>query len=224
MNDTKRSPRSMPPGCRASTAPSPRAPAALAAVLVLVLAWAGNGCDRPAPTEPTEATRAPATAPPKEEGAMAFELRSDAFSNGARIPARHTCDGEDRSPALRWNAPPPDTAAFALIVNDPDAPVGDWVHWVLYDLPPETRALPQGIPPTGVLGSGAKQGLNDFKRLGYGGPCPPRGDGPHRYVFTLYALDAPLGLKAGLTRADVLAAMRGHILETATLTGTYERN
>ncbi|RME75102.1 MAG: YbhB/YbcL family Raf kinase inhibitor-like protein [Planctomycetota bacterium] len=154
---------------------------------------------------------------------MALRLWSEAFGEGERIPQRYTCEGADLSPPLAWSGAPEGTGAWALVVHDPDAPVGDWVHWVLYDLPGSVTTLPEGVPTTGVLSSGAKQGMNDFRRLGYGGPCPPRGHGPHRYIFELFALDAPTGLKAGATRSELLAAIDGHVLGRGRLVGTYER-
>jgi Raf kinase inhibitor-like YbhB/YbcL family protein len=123
---------------------------------------------------------------------------------------------------LHWAGVPAGTKSFALICDDPDAPRGTWVHWVLWNLPPETRDLSEGIPPKEELSDGSRQGTNDFKKIGYGGPSPPKGK-PHRYFFKLYALDAPLALKAGATKADVERAMRGHILGTAQLVGTYAR-
>ena len=117
---------------------------------------------------------------------------------------------------------PPATKSLALICDDPDAPVGTWVHWVIYDLPPTTAGLSEDVPKTPELVSGAKQGLNDFKRLGYGGPAPPPGK-PHRYFFKLYALDVNPGLKPGLTKKDLLKAMEGHVLAEGQLMGTYQR-
>lgn len=155
---------------------------------------------------------------------MAFSLTSAAFAEGAAIPTKHTCDGADASPPLAWSGTPPRTAAFALIADDPDAPAGTWVHWVLYNLPPTVSRLPENVPKTETLPelAGALQGRTDFRRPGYGGPCPPPGPA-HRYFFKLYALDASLKLKPGATKADVEAAMKGHLLGTAQLTGTYAR-
>ena len=153
---------------------------------------------------------------------MALALRTPAFEPGGDIPAVFTCDGGDTSPALEWSDPPPGTASFALITDDPDAPGGTWVHWVLYDLPPAARELPEGVPPRSALPSGARQGRNDFRRIGYGGPCPPRGPA-HRYVFRLYALDTKVDLAPGAVRADLDRAMTGHILAQAELMGRYRR-
>lgn len=154
--------------------------------------------------------------------AMAFELRSPAFQPDQSIPRKYTCDGPDVSVPLRWTDPPPGTKSFALIVDDPDAPRGTWVHWVLYDLPAETRELPEGLPSQETLPNGAKQGLNDFRRVGYGGPCPPPGPA-HRYVFKLYALDSQTNLKPRATKQQLLDAMKGHILAEAQLIGRYQR-
>ena len=153
---------------------------------------------------------------------MTLTLSSSAFKSGAEIPRRHTCEGADLSPALAWDGAPAGTKGFALIADDPDAPVGIWVHWVVYDLPANTSKLPEGLPTTDTLSGGGKQGINDFRKTGYGGPCPPPGK-PHRYFFKLYALDAPTNLKPRATKADVLRASEGHVLAQAELMGTYER-
>jgi len=152
---------------------------------------------------------------------MAFELTSTAFAPGEPIPRKYTCDGEDISPPLRWSDPPQDTQSFALIADDPDAPVGTWVHWVLYNLPAETRALPQAVPPESDLSDGSRHGKNSWRRLGYGGPCPP--SGTHRYFFRLYALDTVLDLKGGASKKQLLKAMEGHILGQTELMGLYSR-
>jgi len=154
--------------------------------------------------------------------AMAFALTSKAFDNGGNIPKKFTCDGPDVSPALAWNDPPVGTRSLALISDDPDAPMGTWVHWVAFDIPAGTRELPEGVAKTADLPGGGRQGRTDFGRVGYGGPCPPPGK-PHRYYFKLYALDAQLSLKPGSTKADVEKAMKGHILAQAELMGRYGR-
>ncbi len=153
---------------------------------------------------------------------MALTLSSSAFNPGAEIPKQYTCEGKDVSPPLSWSGTPAGTKSFALIADDPDAPVGTWVHWVLYDLPANATELPQGVPPSETLPSGGTQGTNDFRKTGYGGPCPPPGK-PHRYFFKLYALDAPTKLKARATKAEVLRAIEGHVLAQAELMGTYKR-
>ena len=155
---------------------------------------------------------------------MTFALASPAFNDRSPIPTRFTCDGTDVSPPLAILDPPPKALSLALICDDPDAPGGTFVHWVLYNLPPDMRSLPEGIPAFEVLRElgGARQGKNDFGRVGYGGPCPPRGK-PHRYEFRLSALDVFLPLKGAPTKADVERAMEGHVLGTSKIVGTYER-
>jgi len=155
---------------------------------------------------------------------MGLSLTSTAFKEGGPIPAKYTCDGADLSPPLTWSGVPQGTAALALIADDPDAPARTWVHWVLYDVPATFDGLTEDIAKVDApkeLG-GAVQGLNDSRELGYGGPCPPPGPA-HRYFFKLYALAAPLGLKAGASKRDVERAMGGHVLATAELMGTYAR-
>lgn len=152
---------------------------------------------------------------------MTLELRSPAFAEGGRIPPKHTCDGKDVSPTLSWTGLPAGAKSLALTCDDPDAPSGLWVHWVVFDLPPSATGLPEAVPATPEMPEGGRQGKNDFRKIGYGGPCPPRGT--HRYVFTLYAVDRMLGLPAGAARPDLLAALRNHTLGEATLTGTYSR-
>jgi len=151
-----------------------------------------------------------------------MHLTSTSFNDGSLIPSKFTCSGANLSPQLAWSAPPAATASFALTVTDPDAPRGTWVHWVLYNLVAGTRALPEGLPALGQLPDGALQGRNDFGEIGYGGPCPPPGS-PHHYVFTLYALDAKLNLPVGEKRAQVEAAMKGHILASGRLVGLFQR-
>jgi Raf kinase inhibitor-like YbhB/YbcL family protein len=153
---------------------------------------------------------------------MPLEIHSPVFVQGGDIPKQYTCDGADVSPPLLWSGHPKETQSIALIADDPDAPAGTWVHWVLFDLPESTRSLDENVPKREELPSGARQGRNDFRKIGYGGPCPPPGK-PHRYFFKLYALDAKLNLKAGATKADVENAMQGHILAQAELMGRYGR-
>ncbi len=154
---------------------------------------------------------------------MAFILTSAAFKDGAPIPGKYTCDGVDVSPPLTWSGAPAGTRSVALIADDPDAPGGTWVHWVLYNLPAEVFELPENIAKVESLDlGGARQGRNDFRRPGYGGPCPPPGPA-HRYFFKLYALDTRLELKAGAQKKDVEAALEGHALGSAQLMGTYAR-
>ena len=151
-----------------------------------------------------------------------MELKSSAFQSGATIALKHTCDADDVSPELSWSNVPAGTKTFSLIVDDPDAPGGTWVHWVIYDLPGDAKELAEAVGKTDTLANGGKQGLNDFRRVGYGGPCPPAGK-PHRYFFKLYALDASTNLKPRATKQQLLAAMKGHILGEAELIGRYKR-
>ncbi len=152
---------------------------------------------------------------------MSFELTSTAFATGEPIPRKYTCDGDDISPPLQWSDPPQGTQSFALISDDPDAPMGTWVHWVLYNLPAETRALPEAVPLDADLPDGSRHGQNSWRWLGYGGPCPP--GGTHRYFFKLYALDTALDLTAGASKEQLLQAMEGHILAQAEIMGVYTR-
>jgi len=153
---------------------------------------------------------------------MNLQLTSTAFSEGQPLPQNHTGQGKDASPPLKWTGAPPNTKSFTLIADDPDAPVGTWTHWVLFDLLPTTTELAEDLPKTQFLPGGAKQGINDFRRLGYGGPMPPPGK-PHRYFFKLYALDTLLELKPGVIKREVEAAMKGHVLAEGQLMGTYQR-
>jgi len=155
------------------------------------------------------------------EEAMSFQIKSTAFEHGGNIPKKYTCDGADVSPPLSWTAPPEGTKSLALICDDPDAPMGTWVHWVLFGLLPNTRELPEGVPTQEILPDGSKQGTTDFGRVGYGGPCPP--SGTHRYYFKLYALDMEPDLKPGATKQQLLKAIEKHILVQAELMGRYQR-
>jgi Raf kinase inhibitor-like YbhB/YbcL family protein len=152
---------------------------------------------------------------------MPFHLTSSAFQNGEFIPKQYTCDGADVSPSLGWSEPPTGTKSLALIMDDPDAPAGTWVHWVLYDLPGDTRKLEEGIAKDRQLGDGMRQGRNDFGKIGYDGPCPPRG-GPHRYYFRLYALDRKMNLKTGASKAELERAIKGHVLAEAEIVGRFQ--
>ena len=151
-----------------------------------------------------------------------MKLTSPAFNEGDTIPKKYTCDGEDISPALNWQGVPKETMSLALICDDPDAPHGTWVHWVLFNLAAEVTELREHVTPVKEPGILASQGVNDFKHIGYGGPCPPAGK-PHRYFFKLYALDRRLDLEAGATKQQLEAAMKGHILAEGQLMGTYGR-
>lgn len=153
---------------------------------------------------------------------MAFTLKSAAFQEGGTIPSRYTCDGKNVSPDLAWSGAPKGTESFVLICDDPDAPVGTWVHWVIFNIPAGTNGLPLGVPTTRELADGSRQGINDFHRIGYGGPCPPKGPA-HRYFFKIYALDTKLDLAPGATKQQLLNAMKGHVLGETKLTGMYRR-
>src|SRR5262245_14930550 len=150
-----------------------------------------------------------------------LRIESTAFGSGKPIPAPYTADGRDVSPPLSWTDVPAEAKSLALVCEDPDAPKGNWVHWVLYDLAPTVTGLPEGVPASERLESGGVQGKNDFGRLGYGGPAPP--SGTHRYFFRLYALDARLGLQPGSSRTELSRAMEGHVRAEAELMGTYSR-
>jgi len=154
---------------------------------------------------------------------MSFELTSDAFANGQSIPVKYSCKGRNISPALAWNEPPAGTQSFALIVDDPDAPMGTWVHWVLFNIPANTRHLPEDAQITGknIEPNTTSVGKNSWGDLGYGGPCPP--SGTHRYYFKLYAIDTTISLSPGPTKEQVLKAMQGHLLAQAELMGTFSK-
>ena len=153
---------------------------------------------------------------------MALELKSPAFKNGEFIPAKYTCKGKGVSPPLEWGDIPEGTKTLALISDDPDAPMGTWVHWVLYDMPGDKKSLPEAVKKDDILDDGSKQGMTDFGRPGYGGPCPPPG-AAHRYFFRLYALDSKLDLKPKLTKKKLLDAIEGHIIEKSELMGKFKR-
>ena len=150
------------------------------------------------------------------------DLSSSGFKEGKTIPKEFTADGKDESPPLKWTGVPAEAKSLALICDDPDAPVGTWVHWVIYDLPAGSQELAGSLPTRETLPSGARQGLNSWKNVGWGGPSPPPGK-PHRYFFKLYALDKKLDLAAGADKQKLLAAMKDHVLAQAKLMGTYGR-
>ncbi|MGF1498231.1 MAG: YbhB/YbcL family Raf kinase inhibitor-like protein [Elainellaceae cyanobacterium] len=154
-----------------------------------------------------------------------MKLESPAFSANGAVPMIYTCDDQNISPPLRWDDAPVETQSYVLIVDDPDAPNRTFTHWVIYDLPPKTRELPEGISSVDpILGGGGTQGTNDFGQIGYGGPCPPENHDAHRYFFKLYALRSVLGLAEGATKDQVEAAMDGQILTASELVGNYTRN
>lgn len=152
---------------------------------------------------------------------MTLDLTSPAFGAGQPIPPVYSCDGKDISPALQWSEPPANTQSFALIMDDPDAPIGVYVHWVIYNIPAGARGLAENIPMDSQLPDGTLQGRNSAGQAGYAGPCPP--SGTHRYFFKLYALDITLGLASGASKDDLLKAMQGHILIQGELMGTFGR-
>lgn len=163
------------------------------------------------------------TMPPLEGTAMPdFLLTTSAFSDGETIPARFTCDGENKSPALSWSGLPQGVQSLALIADDPDAPVGTFTHWVIYNIAPTLEGLPEGLPQVAQPKKLAAQGMNNFRHTGYDGPCPPRGP-VHRYFFKLYALDLPPTLEPGLTAQQLVKAIQGHILAQAQVIGRYSR-
>lgn len=153
---------------------------------------------------------------------MAFQLKTTAFVNGGEIPRKYTSDGSDLSPALSWEDAPDGTHSLALIADDPDAPMGTWTHWIIWNISAQAAGLPEGVARAENLDDGGVQGRNDFKRIGYGGPCPPPGKA-HRYFFKLYALDAMLDLKAGSGRKELERALQRHVLSQTELMGTYRR-
>ena len=203
--------------------------------LFILLAAAISGCQSepaitPVSTEPPQKTpeeakevEQPATEAPESPAPIpdlpAFILTSAAFLENEPIPTKYSCDGEDTSPSLVWSGAPENTSSFVLIMDDPDAPVGTWVHWVLFNLPGDANSLPEYLPADVVFTDGTQLGTNSWGNLGYGGPCPP--SGTHRYFFKLYALESSLELVEGATKEDVITAMEGHILMETGLMGTY---
>jgi Raf kinase inhibitor-like YbhB/YbcL family protein len=181
--------------------------------LLLLMCSAVTGCAQTAPPEEK--------APPGGDK-MPFIITSPAFAEGAKVPVKYTCDGQNISPVLDWADSPAGTASFALIMDDPDAPMGVFTHWVMYNLPPDTQGLPEAVTKNSQLSGGALQGKNGGGTIGYIGPCPPKGS-PHHYRFTLYALDKSLDLAAGATKDQALQAMEGHILGQSQLVGIYQR-
>jgi Raf kinase inhibitor-like YbhB/YbcL family protein len=179
---------------------------------MMMLAITVSGCQRR--KKPTSV---------RQEGSqeMTIALSSSTFEEGGTIPPKYTCDGEDMSPPLKWEGIPEGTRSIALISDDPDAPMGTWVHWVMWNIPPEARGLPEHVPPDPQLPDGSHQGITDFGRPGYGGPCPP--SGTHRYYFKVYALGTTLDLPTSARKADLLKAVEGHVLAEGQLMGRYSR-
>jgi hypothetical protein len=158
----------------------------------------------------------------KQEKTMELKITSSAFEEGGMIPKKYTCDAENVSPPLLWSNAPSGTKSFALINDDPDAPAGTWVHWVVYNIPAEEKGLTEAVPTNKKLDNETMQGLNDFRKTGYGGPCPP--GGTHRYFFKLYALDITLSFQDDVTKDSLLEAIKGHVLAESQLMGKYTRN
>lgn len=152
---------------------------------------------------------------------MTISVSSSAFEEGGMIPSKYTCDGQDISPPLKWEGIPEGTKSMALIADDPDAPMGTWVHWVVWNIPPDVKELPESVSPDPQLPDGSRQGITDFGRPGYGGPCPP--SGLHRYYFKICALDTILDLPNRAKKADLLKATEGHVLAKGQLMGRYSR-
>ncbi|HEX7363584.1 MAG TPA: YbhB/YbcL family Raf kinase inhibitor-like protein [Dehalococcoidia bacterium] len=183
-------------------------------VCLLLVLLTLAGCAQQTPPEETT---------PAGTGETTLALTSSAFTDGANIPEVYTCKGENKSPELSWAGLPAGTASLALIMDDPDATVGTFTHWVVFNLPKDSAGLPEGIIKDTVLAGGTLQGNSGARRIGYVGPCPPKG-GPHHYTFTLYALDITLSLEAGATKDQVLQAAEGHILGQAQLVGLYQNS
>lgn len=155
------------------------------------------------------------------EGGRKMRITSSAFTDGNMIPAKYTCDGQDISPPLEWKDVPAGTKSFVLISDDPDAPMGTWVHWVAYNIPPDVAKLDENVKREKEFKNGMRQGSNDWPKIGYGGPCPP--SGTHRYYFKLYAIDTMLDIKPGATKTQILDTMKGHVLSEAQIMGRYHR-
>ena len=154
---------------------------------------------------------------------MSFAIKTAAFTNGGEIPRKYTCSGENVSPALSWAETPLQARSLALICDDPDAPGGTWTHWIVWNIPAQTSSLPEAVAASQeTIAGGARQGKNDFGRIGYGGPCPPPGK-PHRYFFRLFALGAMLDVKPGASRSEMESAMKPHVLARAEWMGLFKR-
>ena len=179
-----------------------------------------NSGDAPPPSTGAKATPATSTAPTK--GVAKLQVSSTAFGDGEGIAVKYTGNGADESPPLKWSKPPAGTQEIAITCEDPDAPGGTFTHWIIWGIAPKTLSIPEGLPGTETIPTllGAKQGKNDFDRIGWNGPKPPPGT-EHHYVFVVYALDAPLKLDAGADKAQFAAALKGHVLAQGTLTGVY---
>ena len=182
--------------------------------IILALSLVTAGC--------RSSTRVPTISPVSAGGINTLSLTSSAFREGDTIPEKYTCDAADVSPDLKWSGIPVGAKSLVLIADDPDAPAGTWMHWVLYNVPPDRTGLPEGVAKTPTVEGIGMQGINDSGNTGYNGPCPPKGK-PHRYYFKLYALDITPDLKPGAAKADVEKVFRGHVLAQGQLIGTYSR-
>ncbi|MGD2059201.1 MAG: YbhB/YbcL family Raf kinase inhibitor-like protein, partial [Anaerolineales bacterium] len=189
----------------------------------LAVMIAGCAAHDPASTPVSARTdpEAEALEPSSADSASSLTLMSEAFENGGPIPSKFTCDGADISPELQWEQAPPGTQTYVLIMDDPDAPAGTWVHWVLYNIPAEARAIDADVMDASDLPGGTQTGLNSWGEASYGGPCPPSGE--HRYFFVLYALDTQFDLEGDVTSETLRSAITGHVLTQAELMGTYSR-
>ena len=194
--------------------------------IIIFLLAVISGCvaeeERIAPTPSPTSTPTAIEKNTKEVTTMQnISISAEAFQAGGAIPEEYTCDGSDVSPALSWRGIPANAKSIALIMDDPDAPMGTFVHWVLFNIPSDTTKLPRGVPGNRTLNDGSSQGITDFGRTGYGGPCPP--GGTHRYYFRIYALDTMLDLQPGSSRKQLENAMKRHVLAQGELMGKYER-
>jgi len=176
-----------------------------------IIATIIGGCDISAKNQPRQ----------KGDDKMGITVSSPAFEEGGMIPSEYTCDGENMSPPIHWEGIPEEAKSIAVISDDPDAPVGTWVHWVIWNIPHDSNGLAKKLLKEKVLPNGTKQGINDFGKYGYGGPCPP--SGTHRYYFKVYALDIKLEISNNSKKKDLLKAMDGHILAEGELMGRYKR-
>ena len=191
-------------------------PRPLQVLTFLLIALALSGCGGR-----SQVVSAPPQANTASNAKAEIKLTSTAFNDGQPMPRAYTCDGVNISPPLEWSGVPGTAKTVAIVCDDPDAPGGIWVHWVIYNLPADNIGLVENLPATEALKAGGFQGKNDFSKTGYGGPCPP--SGTHRYFFKIYALDSELALKAGATKAELTKAMDGHIVIEGQLIGTYRR-
>jgi Raf kinase inhibitor-like YbhB/YbcL family protein len=192
-----------------------KSPAILCCALAAALSLCACRKEQQANTSQPSNANAPLT------NRAVIKISSTVFPDGALIPRPYTCDGPNVSPSLRWESVPTAARTLAIICDDPDAPAKTWVHWVLYNLPADTKGLIENVPKQEKLAGGGLQGLNDFRQFGYDGPCPP--SGTHRYFFKLYALDVELPLESGATKEQLLQAMEGHIVGEGQLMGKYQR-